>query len=312
MGHKGQTMTEYGLAFCIIAPMSLVALMSLSSNVYSIMFGLIPKHSLSAAIYEPSVQDLPTSISVKQTTPAQDNKLTTINNLLPLEQLLGGSLPVSPRDTKNSLQVSGANGTTKQLANILLTEAQKLLEAGDITPNQAQSLIGLANQGFTLAEGQKLLEDTLHNNEKEITYNGKTYPIRQFATLFSINPPPNIQWDLTPQYGAPLMKPFMEQYQAVLESGVLNTPGIEKTVSSLSYQIVAIGDALSWSLEELSTESQDNIPLDTLNSRLAETFQLDLSATMIGFPDASARTRQNSTEICSTGSGSSNGTVCTP
>ncbi|MCE3236974.1 MAG: hypothetical protein K0Q50_3166 [Vampirovibrio sp.] len=310
MGHQGQGLTEYGLAICTIAAVSIVGLLSLSSNLNITLADMVP-HYPGQVAYTANLPKLPANTSMQPTTPAQSSNTTAKNNKQAVKQPTGISAAIAPGTTKNSLQVSGANGTIKQLANTLTAEAQRLLVEGSITQSQAQGLVNLANQGYQLADAQKLLEDAIRNNQKEVTYNGKTYPIVQFANLFSIDPPPNTAWNLDPQYSGPLMKPFVVQYGAVVKSGTLNNPDTEKTVSLLSYQIVAIGDALGWSLEELTSETQSTLSLDTLNSKLANTFQIVIGDTSVKFVDASAKTKQNSTGICRAGTGKSDGKVCT-
>lgn len=310
MWHQGQGITEYSVAICTIAVVSIVGLMSLSSNLNLTLADMVP-HYPGQVAYTANLPKLPATTSLQPATPTQSSNTPANTNKQAVQQPAESNAALSPISTKNSLQVSGANGTTQQLASILTTEAQRLLATGSITQIQAQGLISLANQGYQLADAQKLLEEAIRNNQKEVTYNGKTYPIVQFANLFSIDPPPNTAWNLDPQYSGPLMKPFVVQYGAVVESGTLNNPDTEKTVSLLSYQIVAIGDALGWSLEELTSETQSILSLDTLNSKLANTFQIVIGDTSVKFVDASAKTKQNSTGICRAGTGKSDGTVCT-
>ena len=306
MWHKGQSLTEYSLTLCSIVMVCIVALMSLASNINTILFGMVPTASSSQVAYALPIPNLPGSMSVNQNVSLQ-NGIPTMGQSI--AQPLTESTALLPQKTKSTIQVSGANGTTRQLADLLMVKAQQLLDTGTAPPAQVQTLIALANQGFVLADAQKLLEDAISNNQKEVIYNGKAYSLTQFAAMFGINPPSGTQWDLSPQYGAQLMKPFMEQYQAVLESGLLNTPDIEKTVSSLSYQIVSIGDALTWSLNELTSGGQGTPSLEALNSKLAETFQADMEGAVIGY-SASSATQKNSTGICNAGSGSSNGVTC--
>lgn len=309
MTNKGQALTEYGLAIFALLSVSLVGLMVFSSTLNGIFSSMMPHASVPQAVDVANIPALSASVPVQQAMHTQNALQANINDQLPKQH---SESAITARDTQESIQVSGANGATKALATILMAEAQQLLDAGNISASQYQQLFSLANQGFVLADAQKLLEDALHDNKPTVTYQGKTYATLQFASLFGINAPSDTQWDLSPQYGAPLMKPFLEQYQTVLESGTFQTPAMEKTVSSLSYQIAAIGDALEWNLYKMAGETQSPVPMDVRNASLAKLFLLDLEDAEVGDLSASAKTQKNSIGICNAGKGNSGkGKNCT-
>lgn len=296
MSHKGQSLTEYSLAIGTVALSSIFALLLLSNNMKSQYSSMIPAYGNTLAVTSPA------TLSVQPITPSSPSANKNTALITPVSSLA---------DTQAQLEVTGANGTTKALLNDLQVQVQQWLASGKITDDQANTLTILANQGHQVAEAEKALEDAVAQGAEQISFKGNTYPVQQFAKQLGISPPDAV-WTLSPQYAEPLMAPFMNQYQTVLQSGALTDPDIKTYITSLSYQIVGIGDAFSWSFDRLSSSGSTPISSTTLSTDIAQTFLMDMQGTPLTKGAGSAQTHNNAAKICATGSGEDTGKHCDP
>lgn len=313
MARRGHTITEYGLILGSIAVMCVVGVGLLSNNVSDHLYLMISDRAsqATAAVLPyaaPPASTAPQTVfATTQSNAAQSRPSTSKGN----DPLPAAAL-ISPVNTRNTILVSGANGATQQLANTLIAHIQTLLQTEAIDQAQSQVLMQLANEAHTLATAEKVLEDAILEGKTEVTYNNVRYTTSRLSLELGISPP-NDNWTMEPKYAEKLMAPFVQQYQTALTTGALSNPSVKAQVTQLSYQIVAIGDALSWSFDRLKTKSQPDKTVSTLNNNTADTFQIDMTGTPFSFevPVASAKTRQNASKICTTSTGTDTGTQCT-
>lgn len=299
MCHKGQSLMEYGIALCTVVMLSIVGLMSLSSNINIALSSMIPKYVAGQAANVSRVPKLLANIPIQQALYTQNS---TSTNSHATGQLSGESHSISTSDTQKSIAVSGANGATRELASILTSTVEQALATGEITQAQAQVLLELANQGYALAEIEKLLEDAVAQGKTEVTFKNKRYQTWELAQQLGLNVPENT-WNLDSQYAAALMAPFLKQYKAVEQAGALTDPALKNMVSQLSYQIAAIGDAVSWQFGQWQTQGKPAITTVIMNTQTANLFQMDMQGTPYSDAThtASGKTNQNSNQICTIG-----------
>jgi hypothetical protein len=174
-------------------------------------------------------------------------------------------------------------------------------------------LLILANQGHAIADAEKSLEDAIAQGKTQAVLNGTTYDISKLAQGLGIDVAPGSGvWKLSSVSAQPLMMPFVQQYQTIVQMGLLDNPIIQQQIDALSYQIAATGDAVSWNFNTLNSQGAPIDP-DKFRSGTVQDFSFDLSATPISQSKpmtASVASNLNSAQICSIGSGQDSGKSC--
>lgn len=183
----GQSMTEYGLIGASLGLVAVAALALLGNNLSGLFDAMLSKPKPVQTANAPA----PTSPAEALQTPAPvPAPATGGNTVITLEN--GQQLSLNmPDSVAQSVQTIGANGTTDLLASNLTAMANQLLEKGEITQDQANSLIKLANQAHHMAEIQKILEkssaemgnDVTAFKSTPVTIDGVTYPNSYEAAL---------------------------------------------------------------------------------------------------------------------------------
>lgn len=155
-------------------------------------------------------------------------------------------------DLKESIVTNGANGTTKILSQKLMDAIQKLKDEGKIDDSQANQLAALANNGFRLADIEKMIEQTASKsgstsdfNSQTISYNGKQYSPVQLANMLGRDgqSPKIVGQDvlnegLIDQYGGSELLRFVSEYNQVQSTGAMKDPEVKSVVDSLVTEIV--------------------------------------------------------------------------
>ncbi len=306
--NSGNAMTEYSLIGLLVLTVCIGGLMNLGNGLQDNLggFGKSLAYSQKAA---PSA--LPT---VNVVSPAAAVPSSSSLQAKPAQKVDLGT----PAQTSETLQVSGANGATNELADALASRTDKLLATGEITQAQANLLYKLSNNGHSLANGQALFENALKAGQKSVAFEGKTYKLRDFANMLGYTKDTTQQenWSLNPDIAGPVMKPFSETYQEILQSGMLTDPNVKQQVNDITLQIGSLVDAFTWSANgafDMNYASNQSL-VDDFSASLVEHFKTNLNGAPIAqwsLPaNASDFTHQGSASICGAGSGKDSGKAC--
>lgn len=252
----------------------------------------------------PEIQATPLPAKVAEASQVSEPPSTPVKSVL------------SPANTASVIAVSGANGATEQLAIALESRAQAMLVEGLITTEQSNDLMELANRGHYLASGQKLLENALRNGQKTIQFEGKTYKIKDFTNILGYKRATKAKenWELNPQLASPVLKPFAEQYQAILQGGTLKNEAVKSQVTDLAIQIGALADALVWSSGQIIADgaSSGQGVYSVIAGHFDDNMQGAPMAASGKRPATSVLTDGNSVKICGLGNGRDSGKNCGP
>lgn len=179
-------------------------------------------------------------------------------------------------------------------------------------------LYKLANNGHSLANGQALFENALKAGEKSVAFEGQNYNLLNFANMLGYTKDTTQQenWSLNPDIAGPVVRPFSETYQEVLQSGMLTDPNVKNQVNDIALQIGSLVDAFTWSANGafgMNYASNQSL-VDDFSASLVEHFKTNLSGAPIAqwSPSANASdfTHQGSASICTAGSGKDDGKAC--
>jgi Flp pilus assembly pilin Flp len=303
MAFAGNTLAEYALISGVFLGVSVMALSGLGNSISGQWDSFTQSMARSAsrarlAITNPALQ-------------SQRGADTTA--------LAGGSnstkgqwsnLATDSRQAIMAVQTIGANGVTDELATMLTAQVAQLKESGTLTEAEANALLLLADRGHQLAAAQKMVEDSIMQGKSSVTFEGRTYSIKDFADSvgFSSHGGVEMLTNLPPDQANSNFKPFAEQYQVVKQSGMLEKPEVQAEISALVYQIAFVTDTLRWT-------ALDIVDAGTVSSQTEESFKTELASHYLenlGEPsltleaiNASVITNQNSGKICKAGSGSS-------
>jgi hypothetical protein len=318
----GVSMTEYGLIGATVVVVGLSGLLSLGSNLSLTVTNFQKSLVSSKPGNKPAVQaaltkDLSTATN-QLTLPPQSSALLAIQN----EANSTTSTPITMNQTLETLQVSGANGATTQLASTLQTDARNMLAAGEITEAQANLLLNMANQGHELAQAQALFENAVQTGQKTVAFEGKTYGLAEFAKMISFNKSTSSaeNWAIDPADASVLLKPFAEAYEDVKNSSLFSNSDTKQEVQDIALQIGALTDAFAWSADDLFGKKAT--VSGNLSTAFAQAITEHFEDNMEGAPlsdNASVSKKpkkvsdvvnQNSAEICEVGNGKDNGKKC--
>jgi polyhydroxyalkanoate synthesis regulator phasin len=210
----------------------------------------------------------------------------------------------------------GANGTTTLLADQLESIAKQLMKEGEITKEQADSLIKLANQGHYMAdiagavEKAAQLKDYANNMDffnQQIEFEGKRMTVYQLSSVMGYSTPldayrydakTGIVYDkipedlLHPDYPSnPAIASFLDIYHTLEANGALADPTIQTVVASLASKITITNELLTQSMGDLF------MGYSTATDQVVEM-------------TAAKATHVNSAGICDVGSGTDSGVQC--
>lgn len=214
-----------------------------------------------------------------------------------------------PIDLKQSLQTSGANGTSKLLADTLQNVALQLAAKGQISQAQANALLALANKGHTMADIEQVIENAVGGNQlnQPVSYGGKTFDDMevlsdQVGVVGSV--------DNNSEKLGPALAQFYDAYDQAKSSGALNDPAVDQLIGSLVNQISHIGYGIEDSYEKVMDGRTT-----TAQQLAADTYQeAQQGNALVGGGletlDPASITHQDSATICTTGGGSDSGTSC--
>src|SRR5262249_30939476 len=150
-----------------------------------------------------------------------------------------------------TVSTAGANGTTDILSDQITSAAQQLLSAGNITQDQYNSLISLANQGHGLATIERNIETAAIGSTSEQDFENKlsqlagvpatNYGMTQYVVQLGYNTGVGsigaISNPLDPSSGEAATAQFLNAYSAAQQSGAMSDPAVQQLVSGLATQI---------------------------------------------------------------------------
>ncbi len=287
---RGSAVVEYGLAGALILLVSISALIHFSGHLQANLQGVQGKLSGQGS----------SPVGLLDTQAVDRNSVQQV--ALSPEKL---ALLQSSLATK--LQTTGANGSTKILAEQIELAAQTMLDKGTINQAQYDILVRLANQAHEVARIEGMVEQAVQHaqgnqqvfNEMKLNYNGQVYSAPDLSLLVGVS------WQ-TPQSLAGTdilqstqlmggMAPVQALYQEALEGGALDDPALKATVDSATAQIMQIG--------ELSENAVYNFSVygDPLSN--AESLHVAMAQQSTDF---------QATNICRSGGFSDTGVLCSP
>ncbi len=210
------------------------------------------------------------------------------------------SLPPAIDDMGTTIKTLGSNGTTSILATSLEVLVAELVANNELTEQQAQSLIELANKGHSIAVSQKLFEDIIANTKTTKAYRAI---IEKDATLtfFDGESFNYLLGYYVPSAGDPLQPgveshgaagELLDAYHAAVASGALDDPAVRAVVDALTRNITNLTHTSAHTFASLA---RDEIVHSEVNGVIAENIE---------------ETHNNSTQICSTGNGKDTGKQC--
>jgi hypothetical protein len=218
-------------------------------------------------------------------------------------------------NVSNSIETSGANGTTDLLLSKFDIAIRDLLAEGAINEAEASSLRELSNLGHQMGDIESLLEQQFEINghnpnafkNTEFTYNGNKYQFSQLVAQIQLVPTGN--GGFGPGISQSVMAKFMAKQKTSVDS--LQNERARSILGSLSTAIMTVADATEGAANDTRT-GFTTTEFRNLLSRYAE----DVDPSKGKYPPvsnlASSITHGSSASICSLGNGANdNSKKCT-
>lgn len=244
---SGQTLSEYALVGCLVLVVAIAGLTGLGGNLNEALRLIVPS---------PSPKSFASSAVAAAPVPASLPSANPIPVSLPTGQTL--LVDMAPVNAQNSIQTNGANGTTTLLANQLIAIEQQLLQAGDLTQEQANLFSKLANQGHRMANIERLVEqaatmasDTESYRQIRLTLDGQQYAPDELHNMlgwkdaemhaFMLTSPEDAI-NMIPEKQSVELKTFLSMYSELAQSNALQNPKVKANVDQLVTQIAFLSD----------------------------------------------------------------------
>jgi hypothetical protein len=258
--------------------------------------GMLPAANKQVAEAAPSTATSGSPLSPTSGALDQGVTLTTTNGTVI-------SLPNYPAQISKNVATTGANGTTALLANQLESIGQQLLASGELTQDQYNALVALANQGHYIGQMERTLEQIAANSTDAAAFKATLMQYPELAGIASGDyylvfgygtgsSDPTLVTDplgsVDIAHGA--TKDFLLLYQEVLNSGALNDPAVKQLVDTLTADIGYLSEV---ALDSAIDITYGAIPPSQMQEQMV-----------------SDTTHLDSQQICTTGSGTDTGTQC--
>jgi hypothetical protein len=317
-GIPGNTLGEYGLVGALVLVSCLGGVALLGSSLEQVLDGF--NQSLSVRPKVSSAESAQGNSPVHSIPPSAQGVMQNPSGASPVgmtaatgsSKLMLNNLTVE--NTAKTIQVVGANGTTRELMKLLESRIQTMLAAGEITQEEANLLQELANKGHYLANVEKSLEDAFMTGKTEIVFEGQSYLTEGFGHILGFNRALSVEerWEMDPKYANPALKPFAEVFAKVKQSPMFANPSVKQQVFEITMQIAALDEALaSTTVNVLDTYQASPSKWSTYKSELDQGIAENFVEMMAGAPySTSTQNHDNSGKICSTGNGKDSGTAC--
>ncbi len=313
---KGQSVSEYTLLGVLVAVASIGALGSMTGVFDNALPGVLDRifGKPDIAVSAPSVYATTSgpNVALQKTFPGSKTLTITLDSGLEIE------LGPYADDMTALVETAGANGATRQLASTLENLTKQMLTAEELSPEQAQALMDLANSGHTNANMEAALEKAFQSGHTgPLTYNGVTYSglddfgdelffmyasdaefpdVEELIRSGDYGPAMELiassyqNWEGRGQFSAP----FLSAYTKALDSGAMEDPAVKTVVDTLSAKILMAGQAIGW------TDGDINHP------QLMEA----ANGVLDGGKSVSELTHKDSVGICNLDNGQDTGVEC--
>ncbi|MGE0199462.1 MAG: hypothetical protein AB7P76_00685 [Candidatus Melainabacteria bacterium] len=281
--HRGQSITELVILLVLVTVTCITALSSFSDNLLLAMGGMHTRMKGTGAVADPG-GGLPLPGTLPPTDPAPDPgvdptpgvtpPMVTDPNAYSVAVTLASGKQINlsgyPKSVAQTVETSGANGATMELANFLAAFAEQLEASGEITPEDKNLLMALANQGHEIAYIENLLEEMAathddQNGYMELTvdYHGTPMTVQELTDMIGFY---NSHMDntdpLSPVGAYPELEKFLNLYVQVDSAGALGDPVVRQIVESLVGEIALLSD----DVESLSAAyMEDLLPSQVTN-----------------------------------------------
>lgn len=227
------------------------------------------------------------------------------NSLKSAEQLLTEAL-----DWESNLQKNTAADYVKSLPQAMMAQAQQLLEEGQISGQDFESIKQLAGEGFRFAEAMAIIESTLKENQNipdaqkpdmPVVFEGQTYRLQDLSKSLGYE---NIGLNATSvdsflsgttRAGGQLADSFVSQFSNTMSSPALQQPETKALIEELSYRILYSGEAVEHYMDPTIIKN-------------GATTTYDVKAWLVG--EMKENTTDSSAAICSAAQGASIAQQC--
>lgn len=229
----------------------------------------------------------------------------------------GSNIELSSLDyatnVSNSIETSGANGTTDLLLSKFDIAIRDLLAEGAITEAEASSLRELSNLGHQMGDIEGLLEQQFEINgnnpnafkNTEFTYNGNKYQFSQLVSQIQLVPTGNGGYG--PGTSQSVMAKFMAKQKTSVDS--LQNERARSILGSLSTAIMTVADATEGAANDTRT-GFTTTEFRNLLSRYTEAVDPSKGKYPPVSNLGSSITHGSSSSICNLGNGKGNGKTC--
>ncbi len=184
---QGQSLTEYLLLGVLVAVIAIGGLSAFNQELEASLPDLLDR-IFNGGGNGVASSAMGNSISINSGSGAQS---TAIEGLGPVELTLSSGETITltqyPTDIPSVIETAGANGTTEILLANLEQVIQEFLQAEEITPEEARTLMNLANAGHEIASAQKTLEEALLNNPSALDPTLRTIGTDGFYEALTVN-----------------------------------------------------------------------------------------------------------------------------
>jgi hypothetical protein len=323
----GNALAEYALPTSLIALAILPLLPALVTNIGQ----MVQNTLLNSNIAGSAINVTPFSNAATgggASTSGASNKAITTSEAVSVT-LDDGSTSVidtsnlSANNLAKLIETTGVNGMTTALANYLEQLAQQLVKAGDITQEQANELIILAQRGYEIANAQSALESFIDQHPggdfyaSPITYNGVTYSniynfnqahLNNGTSWKDMSQSLNIGQSNDDTGMGKEISAFMSQFRAAANGPAMSNPNVFKLVNQLSANIVGSANSQHVAVYSLFLKNGGGNATPYLTEVGADANFT--SPSQINGLMASLVTQTNSNGICSAGNGASTGGTC--
>ncbi len=192
-----------------------------------------------------------------------------------------------PLYTGQAIQTAGTSGTTDMIANALKQLARQLFESGEITEEQMQALLDMANAGHGMALDHAFRERAAASCDTPECFVGYQEPVPGGESRTNFN------------VGNAHAAEFLDAYFAAVHNGSLNNPTVNSVVTLMKENIIGMNNMMNNEVNELAYDSNGDGPGSTdLVSRIAGRYK--------------EATQADAVNICSMGNGTDNGVLCQP